>query len=169
VLSLNQSFPINIHSHGIWTASHAAWEINGAYVVHFCPLACNVCDISLDDTDITLGLGLPQSAPGMEDDRDLFHHLIGKVEEIRQYVHSLTNETIKEVCKMSHPNCARMALATDCQDHAEHDIIKYACAAACGTCDDLIYNDGIVKAKAMWEEAFNGFQAKYGNQNMSIE
>lgn len=127
-----------------------------------------MCDISLDASDITLGLGLPQSAPGMEEDKHLYNHLRAKVEEIRQYVTSLEDENVREACKMSHPNCARMALATDCQDHADHDIIKYGCAAACGTCEDLIYDDGIAKAKAMWEEALQGFKAKHDN-NLSIE
>jgi ShK domain-like len=155
---------IIIISHGIWTSNKGGWEVNAAYVIHFCPLACNVCDIHLDQRDITLGLGLPQSAPGMEDDRDMFNHIRAKVAEIRQYVHSLAGEAedVREACKMSHPNCARMALATDCEDHADHDIIKYACAAACGTCDDLIYNGGAAIAKAMWEKAFDEFTAGHG-------
>jgi hypothetical protein len=104
----------------------------------------------------------------MEDDKHLFNHLKGKVEEIRQYIHSLNDENIQEACKMAHPNCARMALSKDCEEHADHEIIKYACAAACGTCEDLIHNDGIAKAKAMWEDALNEFKVKHG-KNLSIE
>lgn len=131
-------------------------------MLHFCPLACNVCDISLHDADIALGIGLPQSAPGMEDDRNLYFHLKGKVEEIRKYVHSVVDDDVREACKMAHPNCARMAMSTDCEDFSDHEIIKYACAAACGTCEDLVYKDGIAKAKAMWEKALHEFGAAPG-------
>jgi hypothetical protein len=109
---------------------------------------------------MALNLGLPQDAPGMYTDKHLFHHVRAKVEEVRKYVNSIEDKKLKEACKMSHPNCARFALATDCDDHAEHEIIKYGCAAACMTCDKLVKNDGIAKAELFWSKALKEYEEK---------
>ena len=148
-------------SHGLWTSKKGAYQINAAYIIEFCPNACNVCDIHLDERDMSLNLGLPQEAPGMETDPHLINLLRAKVEEVRKYVDTFAdNKVLQEACKMSHPNCARFALSTDCQDHADHEIIKYGCAAACGTCDKLVYNDGIAKAELFWSKALKEYEEK---------
>lgn len=155
----NNSPPTN--SHGLWTSKKGSFQINAAYIIEFCPKACNVCDIHLDERDMSLGLGLPQEAPGMEDDRHLFHHLRSRVQEVRHYVSNLENKHLREACKMAHPNCARFSLATDCQDHADHEIIKYGCAAACMTCDNLEKEEnGIAKAEAYWSNALKEYESK---------
>lgn len=146
--------------HGLWTSKKGAFNINAAWLIEFCPYSCKVCDIHLDERDLELGLGLPQEVPGMETDRQLRNHLRAKVAETREYVESLDNPELQAACKMSHPNCARFALATDCADHADHEIIKFGCASACQTCEDLLYNDGIEKATKFWETALKDYQEK---------
>jgi hypothetical protein len=148
-------------SHGLWTSKKGSFQINAAYLVEFCPKACNVCDIHLDERDMSLGLGLPQEAAGMEDDRHLFHHIRAKVQEVRHYVENLENRLLREACKMAHPNCARFSLATDCEDFADHEIIKYGCAAACMTCEQLeLEENGIAKAEAYWSSALKEYEEK---------
>jgi len=131
--------------------------MTGAYVVEFCPKACHTCDIHLDDRDISLNVGVPQSFPAMEDDKELKNLIKGKVAETRAYIQSLENEEIKAVCKMSHPHCARYALSSDCQDQVNHPLMKYGCAAACQTCDKLVDNNGIFEADHMWTNALRDF------------
>jgi hypothetical protein len=110
---------------------------------------------------MSLGLGFPQEAPGMEDDRHLFHHIRAKVQEVRHYVENLENKLLREACKMAHPNCARFSLATDCVDFADHEIIKYGCAAACMTCEQLEQEkNGIAKANAFWSKALKEYEEK---------
>lgn len=145
---------------GHWNSMKDGHMINGAYVVELCPLACKTCDIYLDDRDIDLGIGLPQSFEGMDTDKELFNLLKGKVAEIRTYIESIDNKEVKEVCKMSHPNCARFALSSDCGTHAEHPIMKYGCAAACQTCENLVNDNGIAEARAIWGSALLEFNEK---------
>lgn len=157
--------------HGHWRSNKGTWVMTGAYVVEFCPKACNTCDIHLDDRDITLGVGVPQSFPGMEEDKELKNFIKGKVAETRAYIHSIENEKIKAVCKMSHPNCARFALSSDCQDQKDHPIMKYGCAAACQTCEDLLHDNGIFEAEHMWTNAlqdWNDAKAKK-NKNTTVK
>ena len=139
--------------YGQWHSNKGTWIMTGAYVVEFCPKACNTCDIHLDDRDITLGLGVPQSFPAMDDDKELKNFIKGKVAETRAYINSIQNEEIKAVCKMSHPHCARYALSSDCSDKKDHPLMKYGCAAACQTCENLIHNNGIFEAEHMWTNA----------------
>jgi len=139
--------------YGQWHSNKGTWIMTGAYVVEFCPKACNTCDIHLDDRDITLGLGVPQSFPAMDDDKELKNFIKGKVAETRAYINSIQNEEIKAVCKMSHPHCARYALSSDCSDQKDHPLMKYGCAAACQTCENLIHNNGIFEAEHMWTNA----------------
>ena len=134
--------------------------ITGAYVVEMCPSACKTCDIYLDDRDIDLGIGLPQSFTGMDTDKELFNLLKGKVAETRAYVESIENKEVREVCKMSHPNCARFALSSDCDTHFDHPIMKYGCAAACQTCDKLVDDNDIKEARIMWGSALREFNEK---------
>ncbi|KAG7339082.1 ShK domain-like protein [Nitzschia inconspicua] len=156
-----QEWADNGKCHGIWTSKKGGFDINAAYIVEFCPKACNVCDIHLDERDMSLNLGLPQEAPGMEDDRHLFHLLRAKVQEVRHYVSNLENKQLREACKMAHPKCARFSLATDCEDFADHEIIKYGCAAACMTCENLEKeNNGIAKAEAFWSKALREYEEK---------
>ncbi|KAL3913424.1 MAG: hypothetical protein SGILL_006499 [Bacillariaceae sp.] len=97
----------------------------------------------------------------MDTDKHLKQHLRAKVEEVRKYVETFdNNKQLKEACKMSHPNCARFALATDCEDHAGHEIIKYGCAAACGTCEELVNDNGIAKAEQFWSKALKEYEEK---------
>ncbi|VEU34135.1 unnamed protein product [Pseudo-nitzschia multistriata] len=145
---------------GNWNKWKNGKKLTGAYIVEMCPKACKVCDIHLDDRDIDLGIGLPQSFPGMEDDKELFNLLLGKVAETRAYVESIEDEEIREVCKMSHPNCARYALSSDCQTHFDHPIMKYGCAAACQTCEKLVEDNGIFEARYMWGDALREFNEK---------
>mmetsp|Transcript_58798 Transcript_58798/g.65845 ORF Transcript_58798/g.65845 Transcript_58798/m.65845 type:complete len:380 (+) Transcript_58798:44-1183(+) len=143
--------------YGHWHSNKGTWLMTGAYVVEFCPKACHTCDIHLDDRDISLNVGVPQSFPGMEDDKELKNLIKGKVAETRAYIQSLENEEIKAVCKMSHPHCARYALSSDCQDQVNHPLMKYGCAAACQTCDKLVDNNGIFEADHMWTNALRDF------------
>lgn len=145
---------------GNWNSVRDGNVITGSYVVQMCPKACKVCDIHLDDRDIDLGIGLPQSFPGMENDKELFNFLKGKVAETRTYIESIENEQIREVCKMSHPNCARFALSSDCDTHFDHPIMKYGCAAACQTCENLVNDNGIFEARQMWGKALQEFNEK---------
>jgi hypothetical protein len=63
---------------------------------------------------------------------------------------------------MGNPYCARFALATDCEDHADHEIIKYGCAAACQTCEKLLdETDGITKAAAFWFNAIKEYEQSH--------
>ena len=131
-------------------------------------MACKTCDIHLDDRDIDLGIGLPQGYPGMENDKELFNLLKGKVAETRSYIESIEDEDIKEVCKMSHPHCARFALSSDCDTHFDHPIMKYGCAAACQTCENLAEGNGIYEARQMWGTALKEFhEQKLAQQTVS--
>jgi len=145
---------------GHWNSIKDGKVITGAYVVALCPAACKTCDIHLDDRDIDLGIGLPQSFEGMDTDKELFNLLKGKVADIRTYIDSIEDEEVKEVCKMSHPNCARYALSSDCESHFDHPIMKYGCAAACKTCEHLVENNGIFEARHMWGTALREFHEK---------
>ncbi len=147
-------------SKGNWNSNKNGKKMTGAYVVEMCPLSCQTCDIHLDDRDIDLGIGLPQSYDGMETDKELFNLLKGKVAETRAYVESIENEEIREVCKMSHPHCARFALSSDCDTHFDHPMIKFGCAAACQTCDKLVEDNGIIEARYIWGHAFQEFNEK---------
>jgi len=149
--------------HGHWHSNKGTWLMTGAYVVESCPKACNTCDIHLDDRDIALNIGLPQSFPGMDEDKELRNLIKGKVAETRTYIDSLQNDEIKAVCKMSHPNCARFALSSDCDDQVDHPVMKYGCAAACQTCETLIDNNGIFEAEHMWTNALRDFNEKKSN------
>ena len=42
-------------------------EVDSAYVANFCPKSCEICDIHLDSRDLDLGIGLPQTAPDIDD------------------------------------------------------------------------------------------------------
>ena len=79
---------------------------------------------------------------------------------IREYVKSLEPE-VQEVCKLAHPFCARYALSTDCEDHADTDMMKYMCAASCQTCE-LLKNDkeGIQKAKQFYAQGLLEYHKK---------
>mmetsp|Transcript_5111 Transcript_5111/g.14850 ORF Transcript_5111/g.14850 Transcript_5111/m.14850 type:complete len:267 (-) Transcript_5111:261-1061(-) len=145
---------------GNWNSMKNGKKITGAYVIEFCPKACNVCDVHLDDRDIDLGIGLPQSYPGMETDKELRNLLKSKVAETRAYIESIENDEIRNVCKMSHPHCARYSLSTDCDTHFDHPLIKYGCAAACHTCDKLVNDNGIIEARQMWGVALREFNEK---------
>ena len=149
-----------MNSYGHWNSIKNGNVITGAYVVEMCPAACKVCDIHLDERDINLGIGLPQSFPGMEDDKELFNLIKGKVAEIRTYIESIENEEVKEVCKMSHPNCARYSLSSDCEIHKDNPIMKYGCAAACQTCEDLVNDNGIFEARHMWGNTIKEYSEK---------
>mmetsp|Transcript_3048 Transcript_3048/g.6567 ORF Transcript_3048/g.6567 Transcript_3048/m.6567 type:complete len:293 (+) Transcript_3048:66-944(+) len=142
---------------GNWNSVIDGKKMTGAYVIEFCPKACKVCDIHLDDRDIDLGIGLPQSFDGMKNDKELFNLLKSKVAETRSYVESIENEDVREVCKMSHPNCARYALSSDCDTHFDHPIIKYGCAASCQTCENLVNDNGVFEARTMWGTALREF------------
>jgi len=142
---------------GHWNSVKDGKPITGAYVVEVCPAACQTCDIHLDDRDIDLGVGLPQSFKGMDTDKELFNLLKGKVAEIRSYVGSIENDEVREVCKMSHPNCARYALSADCERNSDHPLMKYGCAAACQTCETLVQDNGIFEARHMWGTALREF------------
>eukprot|EP00536_Pseudo-nitzschia_multiseries_P003474 jgi/Psemu1/185954/e_gw1.54.44.1 len=146
--------------YGNWSSMKNGQKVTGAYVVEFCPKACNVCDVHLDDRDIDLGIGVPQSYPGMETNKELRNLLKSKVAETRTYIQSIENEEIREVCKMSHPHCARYALSSDCDTHFDNPIIKYACAATCQTCEDLVKDNGILEARHMWGMANREFNEK---------
>lgn len=146
--------------HGHWNSIKDGNVITGAYVVEMCPAACKTCDVHLDDRDLDLGIGLPQSYPGMESDKELFNLLRGKVAEIRSYVDSIEDERVREVCKMSHPNCARFALSSDCRAHSDHPVMKYGCAAACQTCESLAEGNGIAEARQQWGTALKEFRQK---------
>lgn len=145
---------------GHWNSVRDGHVITGAYVVEMCPKACNTCDITLDDRDLNLGIGLPQSFEGMDEDKELFNLLKGKVAETRAYIESIEDDEIREVCKMSHPNCARFALSEDCDTHFDHPIMKYGCAASCQTCDKLANDNGIVEARNMWGNALREYNEK---------
>jgi hypothetical protein len=150
--------------YGHWNSNKGTWTMTGAYVVEFCPKACKTCDIHLDDRDISaLNIGLPQTFPGMENDKELRNLIKGKVAETRAYIESIDNDDIKAVCKMSHPNCARFALSSDCNDQKDHPIMKYGCAAACQTCEDLVNNNGIFEAEHMWVNALRDYNEKKSN------
>jgi hypothetical protein len=147
--------------HGHWNSIKDGHVITGSYVVEMCPAACQTCDIHLDDRDIDLGIGLPQSYTGMESDKELFNLLKGKVAEIRTYVKSIEDDEIREICKMSHPHCARFALSSDCDTHFDHPLMKFGCAAACKTCESLKNEQyGIVKARSQWGTALKEFNEK---------
>jgi len=148
---------------GLWTSKKGSFTINGAYLIEFCPRACNVCDIHLDERDMSLNLGLPQAAPGMDTDKHLYNHLRAKVAEVRKYVASFEdNKVLQNACKMSNPYCARFALATDCEDHKDHDLIKYGCPAACKTCENLEREEGgIAKAEAYWLQALKEYETSH--------
>lgn len=140
----------------------------GAYIVEMCPLSCQTCDIHLDDRDIDLGIGLPQSYHGMETDKELFNLLKSKVAETRSYIQSIENDEVREVCKMSHPHCARFALSSDCDTHFDHPIMKYGCAAACQTCEKLVDDNGILEARYMWGNALREYnQQKLAQQTIT--
>ena len=145
---------------GHWNSVRDGHVITGAYVVELCPLACKTCDIHLDDRDIDLGIGLPQSYKGMENDKELFNLLKGKVSEIRDYVDSIEDPEIKRVCKMAHPHCARFALSSDCDAHFDHPLMMYGCAAACQTCENLAKDDkkGITEARYMYGQALKEYK-----------
>lgn len=67
------------------------------------------------------------------------YHIKAKVAEVRRYVLTMPQD-IRRVCKFGHINCVRFALSEgQCEEHAEHYIYKYLCAAACHTCEK--YND----------------------------
>lgn len=135
-------------------------------MVEFCPKSCNVCDIHLDNSDFSLNLGLPQSAPDIND-KQVFNRIKSQVATIREYVQTLEPE-LQEVCKMAHPFCARFALSTDCEDHAGTDTMKYMCAASCQTCE-LLRGDkeGIKKAKTLYAQALLDHQQKKSNKQTS--
>ena len=153
--------------HGHWHSNKGTWTMTGAYVVEFCPKACNTCDIHLDDRDVSnLNIGLPQTFPGMNEDKELRNLIKGKVAETRSYIESIENDDIKAVCKMSHPNCARFALSSDCTDHKDHPIMKYGCAAACQTCEQLVNNNGIFEAQHMWVNALRDYNEKNSESNV---
>lgn len=143
---------------GNWNSVTDGKLMTGAYVVEFCPKACNVCDIHLDDRDIDLGIGLPQSFPGMETDKELFNLIKSKVAETRAYIESIEDEEVREVCKMSHANCARYSLSSDCDTHFDHPVMKYGCAASCQTCENLVNDNGIFEARHMWGTALREFK-----------
>jgi hypothetical protein len=106
----------------------------------------------LDSRDFSLNLGLPQSAPDIND-KQVFNQVKSQVAAIRDYVQSLEPE-LQEVCKMAHPFCARFALSLDCEDNADSDMMKYMCAASCQTCE-LLRGDkeGMHKAKTLYAQA----------------
>lgn len=143
--------------HGHWNSIKDGKVMTGAYVVELCPAACKACGIHLDDRDINLGIGVPQKYNGMDTDKELFNLLKGKVAEIRTYVESIEDEAVREVCKMSHPNCARFALSSDCETHFDHPVMKYGCAAACKTCETLVNDNGVFEAGHMWATALREF------------
>jgi len=155
--------------HGHWNSVKDGKVITGAYVVEMCPAACKACGIHLDDRDIDLGIGLPQSFDGMDTEKELFNLLKGKVAEIRTYVESIEDDAVREVCKMSHPNCARFALSSDCESHFDHPVMKYGCAAACKTCENLVNDNGIFEARHMWATALREFreQKELAHQTIS--
>ena len=129
-------------------------------MIEFCPSTCGVCDIHLDHRDMDLNLGLPQSAPDIAD-KHTYNKIRAKVAEIREYVASLENPRLREVCKLSHPYCARFALSSDCQDHADDPMMKYNCAASCQTCELLEDDD---EEMDMAEEAWIFALMEYKNQ-----
>ena len=148
-------------SNGHWHRDVDGRRTTGAYIVELCPVACKTCDIHLDDRDIDLGIGLPQIFEGMETNKELYNLLKSKVSEIRSYVESIKNDELREVCKMSHPHCARFALSSDCDDHADHYLMKYGCAAACQTCEKLLKEEhGIAYARSMWGTALKDYNEK---------
>jgi len=153
---------------GNWNSMMNGRYTTGAYIVEMCPLSCQTCEVHLDDRDIDLGIGLPQGYDGMESDKELFNLLKSKVAETRTYVQSIENDEVREVCKMSHPNCARFALSSDCDDHSEHPVMKYGCAAACQTCEKLVEDNGILEARYMWGNALREYnQQKLAQQTVS--
>jgi hypothetical protein len=145
------------YSHGLWKAKKDKHDINNAFVIEFCPKSCNVCDIKLDKRDLSLNLGIPQTAPDIAD-KQIFNRIKAKVEDTRDYVNTL-EPNLQEVCKMGHENCARFALSTECDDEAGHDIIKYLCAASCQTCELFDTND-VKKAKALYSQAMLDYKKK---------
>lgn len=145
---------------GHWNSFKGNNLITGAFIVELCPVACKTCDIHLDDRDIDLGIGVPQSYDGMDTDKELFNFLKSKVAEIQSYVESIEDPEIREVCKMSNPHCARYALSSDCDTHFDHPSIKYGCAAACQTCENLAKDNGIFEARHMWGAALREFNEK---------
>jgi len=144
---------------GHWNSFKGDNLITGAFVVEMCPVACKTCDIHLDDRDIDLGIGLPQSYDSMDTDKELTNFLKSKIAETIEYVESIKDPEIREVCKMSNPHCARYALSSDCDTHSDHPVIKYGCAAACHTCENLT-DDGIFQARHMWGTALLEFNEK---------
>jgi len=136
---------------GVWKAKKGKNVIDAAYVVEFCPKSCGVCDIHLDDRDFSLGLGLPQKFPDISN-KHIRNRIKSQVAITREYIRSLDPE-LQEVCKMAHPFCARYALSTDCQDHAETEMMKYLCAASCQTCEELLDKKDQQKASALYSKA----------------
>lgn len=135
--------------------------INSAFVVDFCPKACGVCDIRLDELDFKLGMGFFQTAPDV-DDPYIRSRLKGKVADIRRYMLTLPPD-LREVCKFGHINCARFTLAEDeCEEKADHYIFQYLCASACKTCEKFAnpkeraaveahYKEALQDAEQFWE------------------
>lgn len=135
--------------------------INAPFVVEFCPQSCGVCDIQLSPDDWNLGLGFPQTAPDLDENR-MGHRIRAFVAETRQYLLTLPPD-LRNFCKFGHINCARFALAEgQCEENADHYVYKYLCAAACKTCEifsdpderdiaEKHYKEAVDEAQQLWE------------------
>jgi hypothetical protein len=146
------------NSIGNWKAKRGEHDIDSAFITEFCPNSCQVCDIFLDGRDlVTLDIGLPQTAPDI-DDKVVYNKVRAQVAETRRYIQSLAPQLQQGSCKMAHPNCARFAVSTDCEDNEDHDVMKYFCAAACQTCERFFDEDERKKAEATWLLALMGYK-----------
>ena len=74
---------LSLYSNGHWHKLVNDRMMTGAYIVEMCPVACKTGDIHLDDRDIDLGIGLPQSFEGMDEDKELLNLLKSKISSKR--------------------------------------------------------------------------------------
>jgi len=130
-------------------AKSGQWD--AATMVEFCPEACGVCHIHLDERDWSLSLGMVQDlhsnyAEGktpleLRKDRN---KIKSKLRSVEKYMHHFArkNEGFHSACQLMHPNCVFLSrFSESCRKTVDPKLkpwMTYGCAAACGTCEALV-------------------------------